>query len=437
MHPIISKSHSRRLTRRTFLRGAGAALGLPFLEAMLRRGAPAGEKADALPARRMVVIETSLGIMPQFFFSPQRGAATMQHDPLLGIPEGLPQGPDNLQRTIAPRRGRRTRRGTFVSLTAAAAPRWRVFQECRLARPVRRRTIGVGHAIPFIHAESGGASSVSLTRGAGSPFPASTVRRGVVQADVRAGHLLRRPMPASEELRVGRIILDFVREDAKRLQSKVGPRDRERLDQYFTSVRDLEGQFVSAGEWERRPKPKATAPQPVDITDDKFRIDQTRLLFDVVRLALESDSTRVVTILIGTSGILQIPGVKRETHSLSHHGNVPENIAELRKIEEAQFGVLAQLLSGLRVVQENGATLLDRSMLLYGASLGSANSHSNVNLPLLLAGGGFPLHGKYLEFDKQKNEPLPNLFVSMLQRLGIETDKFASSTGTLRGLEMI
>ncbi len=87
-------------------------------------------------------------------------------------------------------------------------------------------------------------------------------------------------------------------------------------------------------------------------------------------------------------------------------------------------------------MQEEGATLLDRTMVLYGASLGSANSHSTVNLPVLLAGGGFR-HGQHLAFDRQNNYPLPNLFVSMLQRLGIEIDKFASSTGTLRGLEMV
>lgn len=131
----------------------------------------------------------------------------------------------------------------------------------------------------------------------------------------------------------------------------------------------------------------------------------------------------------------KIPGVTRETHSLTHHGNRPEAISELRRIEEAQFSALAGMLGGLRGAEEEGVTLLDRTMVLYGSCMGSANAHSNVNLPVLLAGGGFK-HGQHLAFDRQQNYPLPNLYVSMLQRLGIETDRFASSTGTMRGLEM-
>jgi len=405
---------------------------LPFLEAMLRTGAPAAERADAMPARRMVAIETSLGIMPQFFF-PEKGGSDYALTPYLEFLKDFRKDLTVLNGLSHPDVDG-GHAGELSFLTAAPHPGGGSFKNTISLDQFAAERLGAVTRFNSFTLRVGSVISLSYTRSGvaipGEYSPAALYKRMFVQGTAQETDA------RLEDLRVGRSILDFVKEDAKRLQSKVGPRDRERLDQYFTSVRDLEGQFVSSGEWERRPKPKATAPQPADITDDKFRIDQTRLLFDMVRLALESDSTRLVTILIGTSGILQIPGVKRETHSLSHHGNVPENIAELRRIEEAQFGVLAHLLSGLRAVQENGATLLDRTMLLYGASLGSANSHSNVNLPLLLAGGGFR-HGKYLEFDKQKNEPLPNLFVSMLQRLGIETDKFASSTGTLRGLEMI
>ena len=104
-------------------------------------------------------------------------------------------------------------------------------------------------------------------------------------------------------------------------------------------------------------------------------------------------------------------------------------------MEEAQFRALAGLLGRLRDAPEGGGTLLGQTMVLYGTCMGSANAHSNVNLPVLLAGGGFR-HGQHLAFDRQRNYPLPNLFVSMLQRLGVEADRFASSTGTMRGLEM-
>jgi len=126
--------------------------------------------------------------------------------------------------------------------------------------------------------------------------------------------------------------------------------------------------------------------------------------------------------------------VEHETHTLTHHGNRPEALAELRKIETAQFQALAGLLGGLKGTKEGGETLLDRTMVLYGTCMGSANAHSNVNLPVLVAGGGFR-HAGLLAFDTHKNYPLPNLYVSMLQRLGLEIDRFASGTGTLRGLE--
>jgi len=161
-------------------------------------------------------------------------------------------------------------------------------------------------------------------------------------------------------------------------------------------------------------------------------------MLNVVRLGFETDSTRLVSLFINTFSIVpEIPGVSQETHSLTHHGNRPEALDQLFKIESAQFKALAEFLGGLRDSKEGADTLLDRTMVLYGAPMGSANSHANTNLPILLAGGGFK-HGQHLAFDTAagKNYPLPNLYLSMLQRMGIEADRFASSTGTMRGLEM-
>jgi hypothetical protein len=142
----------------------------------------------------------------------------------------------------------------------------------------------------------------------------------------------------------------------------------------------------------------------------------------------------VITLSLSTFSVIpHVPGVKNETHGLTHHGNEPEKIAELKKIEEAQVVALGDLLTMLVETQETGGTLLDSTQLLYGSCLGNANSHSNRNLPLILAGGGFK-HGKHLAFDESNNTPLANLFVSMLQRLGIETDRFASSAGTIGAL---
>ena len=220
-----------------------------------------------------------------------------------------------------------------------------------------------------------------------------------------------------------------------RLERAVGPADRSRLDQYFTSVRELEQRLDRSIEWEHRPKPQVDYAEPQDIADAARVIEKSRLMFDLVRLAFETDSTRVVTLSLSTFAIVAaVPGVKNETHELTHHGNDPAKIAELKKLEESQLQTFGSLLTSLRGSGEQGPSLLDQTAVLYGSCLGNANSHSNRNLPIILAGGGFR-HPGHLAFDADRNEPLANLFVSLLQKLGIEADSFASSTGTLRGFE--
>jgi hypothetical protein len=236
-------------------------------------------------------------------------------------------------------------------------------------------------------------------------------------------------------IEAGGSVLDLILDKAKRLEKSSAPEDRARLDQYFQSVRELENRLQRNIEWENRPKPKVDYPQPKDIADANEIIVRSKLMFDLIRLALQTDSTRVVTLSLSTFSVVpHVPGVKSETHGLTHHGNEPDKIAELKKIEEAQLKAFADLLKAFREVIETGGTLLDNTQVLYGSCLGNANSHSNQNLPLILAGGGFK-HGQNLSFNTQNNTPLANLFVTMLQGLGIEADKFASSMGTLSQLK--
>jgi hypothetical protein len=197
----------------------------------------------------------------------------------------------------------------------------------------------------------------------------------------------------------------------------------------------LEQRLVHSEQWERKPKPIPKTPAPTDIPDDSEVESQTMLMYDMVRLALETDSTRIISLYLNPLVVVaNIPGVGTETHTLTHHGNDEAKIAELRKIEEVQFRCLAHLIGGLRGAKEEGGTLLDHSMLLYGSNLSNGNSHDTSNLPIIFAGGGFK-HGSHLAFDKDHNTPLANLFVTMLQEVGVQTDKFATSTGTLSGLE--
>jgi hypothetical protein len=230
--------------------------------------------------------------------------------------------------------------------------------------------------------------------------------------------------------------LDFVNEKAKRLSHSLGTEDRARLDQYLTSVRELEQRLEQARVWQQREKPRVGVPQPQDILDNTQDVDRARLMYDMTLLALQSDSTRVVTLYLNPLEVLvKLPGVSDRTHTLTHHGNEPEKLEQLAKVEEAGLKNLGRFLAGLAAVNEGGSSLLDDTAVLFGSNMSNGSNHSNVNLPILLAGGRFK-HGEHLQFDTKNNTPLCNLFVSMLQHMGLERDSFSTSTGTLTGLEM-
>jgi len=163
------------------------------------------------------------------------------------------------------------------------------------------------------------------------------------------------------------------------------------------------------------------------------------LMLSMAQLALESDSTRIVTLMVDA---FATPVFKLQTdqhttdgyHNLSHHGQAADKVKQLEEADHRQLALLHKLLQGLATKHERGQRLLDRTMILFGSNMGDSNTHDNSNLPILLAGGGFR-HGQHLAFRHDYNTPLCNLFVSMLQRLGIENDSFGSSTATLTGLD--
>jgi Protein of unknown function (DUF1552) len=171
---------------------------------------------------------------------------------------------------------------------------------------------------------------------------------------------------------------------------------------------------------------------PVDPTDPRAYMEKVRLMYDMARLAFETDSTRFVALLLDS---VDNQPTDDGYHNLSHHGKNPARLSRLERIDRGHMKLLARLFSDLKARGEDGETLLDRTMVLYGSNMGNANTHVTTNLPVLFAGGGFR-HGRHLSFDREWNYPLPNLFVSSLHRLGIEEDRFASATGTMRGLEL-
>ena len=412
-------SLNRHLSRRTFLRGAGITLALPFLDAM--RPVFGAAAAVAKP-RRMVCIQTNMGIMPQFFF-PEKAGADYAATPYLEKLAAHRQQMTVLSGVSHPGvAGGHVAEKCFI--TGTPHPDRGGFRNWVSLDQFAAEQIGNRTRYPsLVLAMSNEGSTLSYTR-SGAPIPSERSPKKLFQKLFAQG----KPEEVAanvEALRQGRSMLDFVGEQSKRLNRSLSKNDQARVDEYFTSVRELEQRLHSSEEWEHKPKPVVAAQAPDDIDDAREFVAKTRLMFDVMKLALETDSTRIISLFVDTTVI----------HNITHHGGRPEVIADLRAKEEAQFDALAAFLSALAATKEEGETLLDRTMVLYGTPMGSANSHSNVNLPVLLAGGGFK-HGQHLAFDKVNNYPLANLYVSMLQRLGIKTGEFSTGKGTMRGLEM-
>jgi hypothetical protein len=235
-------------------------------------------------------------------------------------------------------------------------------------------------------------------------------------------------------------ILDTLLDDTKQYSRALGRDDRARLDQYLTSVREVEQRLHIAGEWEQRPKPASASPEPADIQDKKLFFEKFDLMLSMAQLALESDSTRIVTLMVdafATPVFSLHPGQDTTDgyHNLSHHGQAAGKLRQLDDADRQQMALLQKLLRRLAEKKESGQRLLDRTMVLYGSNMGDSNTHDNTNLPILLAGGGFK-HGQHIAFRRDNNAPLSNLFVTMLQRMGVEAESFASSTGPIDTLAM-
>ena len=435
-------STRRAFSRRKFLRGAGVVLSLPLLEAMTPVFAATGKSAvNATPGgkpRRMLGICNNLGLLPEHFFPKESG----REYPLSPYLEVLKEHRDDF--TVFSGVSHPDVDGGHPAdncfLTAAPHPGSGGFRNTiSLDQYIGER---IGHLTRFQSLTLGvnvlqGLRSLSWT-GSGVLIPCEEKA-----ADVFSRMFFQGTAAETEaqvrKLETGQSILDAVAGQAKTLQRSVGARDRDRLDQYFTSVRDLEQRMQMSREWERKPKPKVSAPMPLDPASPKAYMEKVKLMYDMSRLAFETDSTRSISLLLDSvnSPAIEFGDIKTSDgyHNLSHHGKSPEKLAQLKTIDEWHMKLLAELFNDLKSVKEDGEPLLDRTLILYGSNLGNANTHVTTNMPVIFAGGGFK-HGQHLAFNTEHNYPLPNLFVSMLQRMGLETERFASSTGTLRGLDL-
>ena len=428
------------ISRRHFLRGVGVAVALPFLDSMIAPFARSAEVSSPLAPnatpRRMFAICNNLGLLPGSFF-PTGAGREYTASPYL---ETLKEHRNDF--TVFSGVSHPNVDGGHPSdvsfLTAAPHPASSSFHNTISLDQHIAEQVGVQTRFPSLTLAVNGNRSLSCT-GTGVAIPPEQSASSVF----RQLFLQGTPQEVAAKIRdldTGQSILDAVARQAKLLQRDVSGEDRSRLDQYFTSVRDLEHRLQTSRGWENKPKPVVNVPEPVDPSSPAQYMEKVKLMYDLARLAFETDSTRAITLMLNSVGtpVLQIQGatITDGYHNLSHHGKAEDKLAQLKIIDQWHMKLLAGLFADLKSVRESDVPLLDRTMILYGSNLGDANAHSTTNLPVLFAGGGFK-HGQHLAFDPQQNYPLPNLFVSVLQRMGLEESSFASSTGTMRGLDFI
>jgi hypothetical protein len=379
----------------------------------------------------MVCICTPLGLHPEFFF-PEKAGKDYGSTPYLDLFQDLREDFTVVSGLAHPEVGS-SHDSIFSFLTAAPHPEQRAgFKNSISLDQFAAEKIGGETRFPSLTLSCEG-FSLSWTRsGAIVPsdiWPANVFARLFLEGkpdEVEA---------QARQLRDGRSILDAVGEQSKSLKSNLGTADRDKLDEYFTSVRELEQRLARAEEWSKKPKPKVSVKPPQNNNVPGDVVGKSRLMFDLIHLALQTDSTRIVTLmLLGTSLVPPVLGVSLGHHDLSHHGKDPNKIKQLAMVETEMLKTFREFLTKLKESKEEGETLLDRTSVFFSSNLGNASNHSTKNLPVILAGGGFR-HGRHLAFDAKDHPPLSNLYVSMLQRMGIEADRFGSSTGTLTGLE--
>ena len=419
-----------KLQRRQFLRAAGVSLALPCFDTFSPARAADAEK----PKRRMVCVCTPLGLHPENFIP----ADTGRDYTLSPYLETLKDFRDDFtvisglsHAGVSPGFAHQATASFLTGASGAGRPG---FRNGVSLDQFAAEHIGSQTRFPTLIL-SGEGLGLSWSR-TGAQLPADNSPSRVFAKMFLAGNA-DEVQAQIRRLQDNRSILDDVRDQAKTLRSDLGSDDRDKLDEYLTSVRQLEQRLITNEEWSRKPKPKVDVPPPTDIANKADLIGRTRLLFDLTHLALQTDSTRIITIMLsGSTYAPPIPGVNLGHHDLSHHGKDPGKLEQLKIVELETMKTVHDLLVKLKQTREAGASLLDRTTVFLGSNLGNGSSHSVKNLPVLLAGGGFK-HGQHLPFDPQNPPPLCNLYVSMLQRLGVEVDGFGTSSGTLTGLEAI
>ncbi|MDF1813120.1 MAG: DUF1552 domain-containing protein [Verrucomicrobiales bacterium] len=405
------------MKRRHFLRGTGACLSLPFLETL-----SGAESAPA--AQRFVCVANPFGMIRDAFFPEATGldAALPGNLEAFDKLRGKFTVFSNLDHGIS---GGHAGTHAFLSgvrtQEAAVMPDGNITLDQFLGEANSGKT-----RFPVLNTSAGssrgGSVELSWTR-SGVLVPAiqevSRVFKTLFVDDSASG-------AAAKSVRYDRqgSILDAVMEQAKSMNNRLSKRDQEKMDQYLTSVREVEVAITQEKAWVHRPRPEVEMAEPKDGTVTQ----QLPILFDLIALALETNSTHVATIEI--PGGFDAKGIGIEPkgyHAYSHHGKDPKLMEGQRKIEKYQLDQLARFVEKLDDLQ-----MLVSTQILFGSGMGDGSAHTNTSLPVLLAGGGHK-HVTHARFpaEKEKKVPLSNLYLNIAQKFGVEADRFGQSTGTV------
>ena len=421
-------THSGDIKRRRFLTNGALMLAIP----LSAHASNDGQTNN--PPRRLLAISNNLGFLPRYFFPDNSGVeyarsrylseltAWKSHFTVFsGLSHPACEGGHSTENCFLTSAKHPASSGFRNSISLDQYIAEHASQETRFA------SINLGINIDKAH------RSLSWTRD-GVLIPAEDSPVKLFQKMFLVGSKAE-VRQAMSRLQRQKSILDDMRESRNSQTRTLGRRDRQRLEQYLQTIRELEQRLQVAQRWVNTPKPTPTTPAPKDITDRSRFIEKFDQMLTMARLAFETDATRVITLMVDAFATPQfhLPDdtlAETDYHNLSHHGQRDSHLTDLENVDTQQMKLFNRLLSSLANTMTRETTLLDETMVLLGSNMGNANTHTNTNLPILLAGGGLR-HQGHLAFNTENNTPLANLFVTILQLFGLPTSAFGSSNSRI------
>jgi hypothetical protein len=444
----------KHLHRRTFLRSIGAAIALPMLDAMMPAMASPAAKAAGKAPTRLAFTYIPNGVTLKDWKPTATGAdfeftrilkplEAYRNDMLVlsGLDhhnaEALGDGGGDHARA-----GACFLTGVHPKKTAGADIQAGISVDQIAARGLASNTrissleLGCEDSRTVGNCDSGYSCAYTNSiswRGPATPMPPETNPRIVFERLFGSEDFNLDPKTRAQRAQMRKSVLDVVNARTQSLSRDLGAADKRKLDEYLTGIREVERQITSTEKDDRKFVPSMEKPPGIPVAF----ADYIKMMFDLQVLAFQADLTRVSTLLVGREGSVRTYpeiGVPDPHHPTTHHRNLPEMIEKITKINEYHTSLFAYFLEKMKATKEGDGTLLDRSMIVYGSAICDGNSHTHGNLPVLLAGRGDGQlkPGRHIDFEK--GTPLTNLYLSLLERLSLPTERLGDSTGMLKGL---